>query len=72
MMLLALPQPGPPPAADRRSGGAGGLDRLQFEQRAEREAQHAGAADAKDVAPARSQVSIAQILGFRTNDSEHG
>ena len=56
----------------RRRGCARGLNRLQFEQRAERQAEHAGAADAEDVAPARTQVSIAEILGLGTDDSEHG
>ena len=61
MMLLALPQPGPPPAAEAASPAA--WTDLQLEQRAERQAEHAGAADAEEVAPGGPQVSVAQILG---------
>jgi hypothetical protein len=48
------------------------LDGLQLQQRAEREAEHSGAADAQQIAARGAEVSIAQIFGVRTNDSEHG
>jgi hypothetical protein len=49
----------------------GGLERLKLEHRAEREAEHPDAADTQDITPAGAEVSVAQILGFRTDDSEH-
>ncbi len=69
MMLLALPQPGR--RRPRRRARAG-LRRLELEQRAERQAEHAGAADAEHIAPSGPQVSIAQIFAARTDDSKHG
>ena len=72
MTLLALPQPGPPPTAAAAADVPAAWTDLQLEQRAEREAEHARAADAEQIATAGPEVSIAQIFGIRTNDSEHG
>ena len=58
MMLLALPQPGPP-VRERRLGGRG---RLELEHRAQAHPQQARAAHPQEVPAGDAEVSIAQVL----------
>ena len=70
MTLLALPQPGPPPARPRDVGGPC-RDRLQLEHRAEGQAQQARAAHAEDVAPGHPELRIAQVFPSLSGDDDH-
>ena len=59
MMLLALPQPGPPIRDPRLAAAGGGLE---LEHRAEAQPEQARAADPQDVAAGDPEVPIAEVL----------
>ena len=68
MIFLALPQPGPPPPARVPGLGRRGL---QSQQRAERQAQHAGPARAEQIPPGDSQFPITKVLAGLSGYDEH-
>ena len=70
MMLLALPQPGPPAGAAAVSA-AGGRGGLELEHRAEAQAQQARAADAQQVAAGHAELRVAQVFACLSGDDDH-